>query len=155
MEKEAEVLKKHIQGRQLKLTRQRQIILDVLLAMPGHVTAEELYEASAKKNASIGLATIYRTLHLFCQAGLTQGREFGEGQTRYELVYNHHHHDHLVCLHCGKIIEFENMDIEHLQEQVAKEHFFKIQRHKLELYGACQECQKKAAHKAKQKGSRL
>ena len=151
MEKEIEVLKKHIQSRQLKLTRQRKIILDAFLSMPRHVSAEELYESSAKKNASIGLATIYRTLHLLSQAGLVQGREFGDGQTRYEFVYNHHHHDHLICVHCGKIIEFENMDIEHLQDQVAKEHSFIIQRHKLELYGYCKDCQKKEPHLVKRK----
>ena len=143
MENEAEVFKKHIQGHQLKLTRQRQIILDTFLDMPHHVSAEELYEASVKKNAAIGLATIYRTLHLLCQSGLVQGREFGDGQTRYEVVYNHNHHDHLVCTRCGKIIEFENMDIEFLQEEVAREHSFQINSHKLELYGYCQDCQEK------------
>jgi Fur family transcriptional regulator, ferric uptake regulator len=152
MENESEVLKKHIQGRQLKLTRQRKIILDTLLAMPRHVSAEEIYEASVKKNSSIGLATVYRTLHLLSEAGLIQGREFGDGQSRYELAYNQHHHDHLVCIHCGKIIEFENMDIEYLQEQVAIKHSFKIQRHKLELYGECKECQEKASRKNKRKG---
>ncbi|MHB8482845.1 MAG: Fur family transcriptional regulator [Nitrospiria bacterium] len=152
MEKEIEVLRKHIQGHQMKLTRQRQIILETFLSMPRHVSAEELYEGSVKKNSSIGLATVYRTLHLLSQAGLTQGREFGDGQTRYELVYNHHHHDHLICVLCGRIIEFENMDIEHLQEQVAKEHSFIIQRHKLELYGYCKDCQEKESHRVNRKG---
>ena len=149
MENESEVLRKHLQGHSLKLTRQRKVILDALLTLPRHVSAEELYAASIKKNSSIGLATIYRTLHLLCEAGLVQGREFGDGQSRYELAYNHHHHDHLVCIHCGKIIEFENMDIEYLQEQVAKKHSFKIQRHKLELYGECKECQEKASQPPK------
>lgn len=151
MENESEVLKKHIQGHQLKLTRQRKMILDTLLTLPRHVSADEIYEASVKKNSSIGLATIYRTLHLLSEAGLIQVREFGDGQARYELAYNHHHHDHLVCIDCGKIIEFENMDIEYLQEQVARKHSFKIQRHKLELYGECKECQERAAHLKRRK----
>ncbi|MBI1823900.1 MAG: transcriptional repressor [Nitrospirae bacterium] len=146
MEKEAEILKKHIQVHQLKLTRQRQVILDTFLTLPRHVSAEELYEASTRKNRSIGLATVYRTLHLLCQAGIVQEREFGDGQARYEIVSNHSHHDHLVCLSCGRIIEFENMDIENLQEQVAKEHSFIIQRHKLELYGYCKTCHRSTAH---------
>lgn len=154
MEKEIEVLKKHIQGHQLKLTRQRQVILETFLSMPPHVSAEELYESSVKKNSSIGLATVYRTLHLLSQAGLTQGREFGDGQTRYELVYDHHHHDHLICVKCGKILEFENMDIENLQEKVARDHSFIIQSHKLEIYGSCKECQKKEAPRTRQTGER-
>lgn len=149
MEKEAEILKKHIQVHQLKLTRQRQVILDTFLSLPRHVSAEELYAASTKINNSIGLATVYRTLHLLCQAGIVQEREFGDGQARYEIVSNHKHHDHLVCLQCGKIIEFENMDIENLQEQVAREHSFMIQRHKLELYGYCKECKRSSLHGAR------
>ena len=151
MENEAELLRKHIQVHQLKLTRQRQIILDTFLASPRHISAEELYAASAKKSRSIGLATVYRTLHLLCQAGIVQEREFGDGQARYEIVSNHNHHDHLVCLKCGKIIEFENMDIENLQEQVAREHSFMIRRHKLELYGECRDCQA-ATTPARRKG---
>lgn len=143
MEKEIEFLKKHLEIHQLKLTRQRRAILETFLTMPRHVSAEELYEKSVRKNASIGLATVYRTLHLFTQAGLSQGREFGDGQTRYELTLDHHHHDHLICLGCGKIVEFENNEIENLQEQVAREHAFRIERHKLELYGTCKECRDK------------
>lgn len=149
MEKEAEILKKHIQVHQLKLTRQRQAILDTFLMLPRHVSAEELYEASTRKNRSIGLATVYRTLHLLCQAGIVQEREFGDGQARYEIVSNHSHHDHLVCLGCAQIIEFENMDIENLQEQVAREHSFVIQRHRLELYGYCKSCQRSSSQGTK------
>ena len=136
--KESAVLKDHLARRQLKLTRQRQHILNAFLRME-HVTAEQMYRELAKKDPHIGLATVYRTLNLFCEAGLAQARHFGT-QTQYDNVAHKGHHDHLICTACGKIVEFENCQIERLQEEVARKHGFAIQTHKLELYGLCAGC---------------
>lgn len=135
---EMTVLKDHLGKHQLKLTRQREQILSVFLKME-HVTAEHMYRLLSKKDPHIGLATIYRTLNLFCDAGLAQARHFGT-QTQYDNVSHKGHHDHLICTSCGKIVEFENCDIERLQEEVAKRNGFVIQTHKLELYGLCSSC---------------
>jgi Fur family ferric uptake transcriptional regulator len=136
--KEIGVLKDHLAKHQLKLTRQREYILHTFLQNE-HITAEQLYRLLAKKDPHIGLATIYRTLNLFCEAGLAQARHFGS-QTQYDNVAHKGHHDHLICTGCGKIVEFENEDIERLQDQVAARNGFTIKTHKLELYGLCSHC---------------
>ncbi|MBM4123909.1 MAG: transcriptional repressor [Nitrospira sp.] len=132
------LLKDHLAKHQLKLTRQREHILTVFLNVE-HITAEQMYRMLAKKEPHIGLATIYRTLNLFCEAGLAQARHFGT-QTQYDNVSHKGHHDHLICTGCGKIVEFENCDIERLQEEVARRNGFSIKTHKLELYGLCSGC---------------
>ena len=137
-QEEIAVLKEHLAKRQLKLTRQREHILTAFLKMQ-HVTAEQMYRQLARKDPHIGLATVYRTLNLFCEAGLAQARHFGT-QTQYDNVTHKGHHDHLICTSCGRIVEFENCEIERLQEEVARKHGFRIQTHKLELYGLCSAC---------------
>lgn len=151
MGKEEEVLKKHISRHNLKVTKERSAVLRVFLDSERHITAEALYRKMKDEGATIGLATIYRTLNLFCESGLAEQRQFGDGQARYELIYNVNHHDHLICQECKRIIEFENEEIEALQKKVAKKNDFKIFSHKLELYGLCSSCSKtnpeKIAHR--------
>ena len=137
--KELDVLKQHLTKHNLKLTRQREYILNAFLKME-HVTAEQMYHLLAKKDPHIGLATIYRTLKLFCETGLAQERHFGT-QTQFDNVAHKGHHDHMICTSCGKIVEFQNCQIEKLQEEVAAKNGFTIQTHKLELYGLCADCQ--------------
>ena len=136
--KEMEALRHHLSKHNLKLTRQRELILVEFLKKE-HITAEEMYHQLAKKDPHLGLATIYRTLNLFCEVGFAQARHFGS-QTQYDNVSHKGHHDHLICTGCGKIVEFENEDIERLQEEVASGHGFTIKTHKLELYGLCSKC---------------
>jgi Fur family ferric uptake transcriptional regulator len=136
--KEMEELRHHLSKHNLKLTRQRELILVEFLKKE-HITAEEMYHQLAKKDPHLGLATIYRTLNLFCEVGLAQARHFGS-QTQYDNVSHKGHHDHLICTGCGKIVEFENEDIERLQEEVASGNGFVIKTHKLELYGLCSKC---------------
>lgn len=138
LQKDIAVLKDHLAKHQLKLTRQREQILEAFLKVE-HITAEEMYHRLAKRIPHLGLATIYRTLNLFCEAGLAQARHFGS-QTQYDNVAHKGHHDHLICTSCGKIIEFENEEIERLQTQVAHKHGFQITQHRLELYGICSGC---------------
>lgn len=140
MEREKEILREHITRHNLKHTRQRELILETFLKIGGHVSAEELYNKVVRRDPSIGLATVYRTLGLLCECGIAQQQEFGEGRTRFEIVHEYQHHDHLICTKCGRIIEFENCNIERLQEKVAKDNQFTIYTHKLEIYGLCSEC---------------
>lgn len=124
----------------LKSTRQRQLIVDAFLASDRHLSIEELYLKLRAKHPSIGYATVYRSLKLFAESGIAREMQFGDGQTRYEQMTEGEHHDHLVCTRCGSIIEFENQAIEQLQVEVAREHQFLVQTHKLELYGLCLKC---------------
>lgn len=139
-QKEIGTLREHLAKHHLKLTRQREHILQAFLRTE-HVTAEQMYRQLSKKDPHIGLATIYRTLNLFCEAGLAQARHFGS-QTQYDNITHKGHHDHLICTGCGRIVEFENCDIERLQEEVARRNGFTIQTHKLELYGLCGACRR-------------
>ena len=136
--KEMDVLRQHLAKHQLKLTRQRELILTAFLRQE-HVTAETMYHQLAKNEPHLGLATIYRTLNLFCEAGIAQARHFGT-QTQYDNISHKGHHDHLICTGCGTIVEFENCEIERLQEEVATKNGFVIQTHRLELYGLCARC---------------
>ena len=85
----------------------------------------------------VGYATVYRTLRLLAECKMANARHFGDGVTRYELADDEHHHDHLICVDCGAIVEFEDDAIELLQERVAERHGFTLQSHKHELYGHC------------------
>ena len=136
--KEMEILKGHLEKHQLKFTRQRELILDAFLKQE-HITAEEMYHQLARKDPHLGLATIYRTLNLFCEAGLAQARHFGT-QTQYDNVSHKGHHDHLICLSCGAIVEFGDPEIERLQDRAAALHGFEISSHRLEIYGKCPAC---------------
>lgn len=129
-----------IEEKGLKSTTQRDEIVNAFFNLKGHVSIEELHHEVQKKNQKIGYTTVYRTLKLLTESGLAHEREFGDGQARYEPVTTEEHHDHLICLKCGAIMEFENKKIEKLQEDVAKEHGFEVKHHKLELYGYCKKC---------------
>jgi len=135
--------KKFLAKKGLKSTQQRDLILEAFLASPSHLSTEELYLKIRKKHPSIGYATVYRTLKLFAESGIAVERNFGDKQTRYEVLSAEEHHDHLVCTVCAAIIEFEDPEIERLQENVAGRHGFKVLNHSLELYGICASCSEK------------
>jgi len=134
----------------LKATRQRHLIAKAFFATDTHISAEALYRRVSGRDRRIGLVTVYRTLKLLMEAGLAHERQFGEGRALFEHASSDRHHDHMICTHCGQITEFENCEIEALQEQVARRLGFTIQYHKLELYGHCRDCR---AHAGKGAGS--
>lgn len=136
-------LSAYLAGQGLKSTRQRDRILEVFVAAGRHLSAEELYLLIRKSDKGIGYATVYRTLKLLAEAGLAHERRFEDGITRFEYNAAEGHHDHLICTRCGRIIEFENEQIEELQRVVARKNKFLVDSHKLELYGLCEGCQMK------------
>ncbi len=107
-----------------------------------HMTAEDVYRLLLADNMDIGLATVYRVLTLFELAGLLERHFFESGKAVFEINHGKHH-DHLVCVQCGKVAEFYDPEIEKRQDRVALEHGFKIQDHALYLYGQCRDCQNK------------
>ena len=137
-EKEAAFLE-FIQSKGLKTTRQRATIVQVFFSLRGHISVEELLREVKKVNPRIGYATVYRTLHLLVESALVEERRFGDGLARYEGRNEVEHHDHMICLECGRIREFSNPKLLELQKQLAVENGFKIFRHRLELYGTCED----------------
>jgi Fur family transcriptional regulator, ferric uptake regulator len=117
----------------LRMTDQRRIIARVLSIANDHPDAEELHRRANKLDSGISLATVYRTVRLFEEAGIITRHEFGDGRARYEEVPDEHH-DHLIDVRSGKVIEFVNEEIERLQEKVARELGYKLVDHRLELY---------------------
>ncbi len=134
-----EILHDYLTAHGLRNTHQREVILAELLSFGQHVTTEELWDRVKAIDSSIGYATVYRTLRLFTECGIASKHDFGGGSARFESDSGHHH-DHMICTQCGKIIEFENEEIERLQDEVAASHQFKINSHRMELYGLCSEC---------------
>ncbi|MGZ3743610.1 MAG: Fur family transcriptional regulator [Pseudobdellovibrionaceae bacterium] len=134
-------LKKIIRALNLKVTTQRLAILKALHEGHRHVTAQELFEKVNRAYPEIGFATVYRFLKTLNEGHFVTEVRMGGLPARYELK-SKNHHDHLTCVQCGKICEFENKTIESLQEKVAKQFGYKLTHHVLELYGLCPKCQK-------------
>jgi Fur family ferric uptake transcriptional regulator len=135
-------LKKIIRQLNLKVTNQRMAILAALHEGRRHVTAQELYEKLNVRHPDIGFATVYRFLRTLTEGRFVTEVRMGGLPARYELTPKGHH-DHLTCVKCSKICEFENRAIEGLQEKVAHQFGFKLTHHVLELYGVCPDCQAK------------
>ena len=142
MQDKVQAYQDYIVQKGLKSTRQRDLIVEEFFKKHQHLTAEELWGRVREMDPKVGYATVYRTLKLLSECGLALKREFGGGHARYEHVTDHHH-DHLICLGCHNIVEFENEAIEKLQEKVCKKNNFKLVHHKMELYGYCQKCARK------------
>lgn len=140
IQKKQQNFRQHLILSGLKATRQRELIARAFFATNTHISAEALYRRISGRDRRIGLVTVYRTLKLLKEAGLAHERQFGEGRALFEHASSERHHDHMICTHCGKITEFENCEIEELQEQVARRFGFTLQDHKLELYGRCSDC---------------
>lgn len=135
-----ELLQKYLHEKGLKSTTQRDAIIDVFFKTNTHINLEELLKRVRRKNPKVGYATVYRTMKLLTGCGVAIERQFGDGQTRYEHIPDDSHHDHCICVKCGKIMEFENQKIEHLQKEIAEKMDFTVNNHKLELYGFCSKC---------------
>jgi Fur family ferric uptake transcriptional regulator len=118
----------------MKMTDQRRVIARVLSLADDHPDVEEVHRRASKIDQRISIATVYRTVRLWEEAGILDRHDFGDGRARYEEVTDEHH-DHLIDVKSGKVIEFQNEEIEALQERIAREHGMKLVGHKLELYG--------------------
>lgn len=136
-------LRKFLSANGLKSTKQRDLIIEMFFETKDHIDIDSLYKKIKEKNPRIGYATVYRTMKLLKESGLASERHFG---ARRHALYEPHlpdsHHDHLICVTCHKIVEFENKTIEKTQEIIAQKYRFKLTHHKHELYGYCEECKK-------------
>jgi Fur family ferric uptake transcriptional regulator len=126
----------YLTANNLNMTQQRELIVDQFLRSHDHVSIDELLARIRKRNKRVGYATVYRTLKLLVDSGIAHQRQFGDGQARYEIAGDHH--DHLICSKCGLILEFEDDEIERLQDKIAERlGGFEVIRHRHELYGLC------------------
>jgi Fur family transcriptional regulator, ferric uptake regulator len=144
------------QAEGLKSTRQRDLIVDEFLRCRGHVSIEELLRRVRRRHPRVGYVTVYRTLKLLAAADLAVPRQFGDGQTRFEVAdqVTRRHHDHLICTDCGLIIEFNQAEIERLQDEVARRLGFDVESHKLELYARCPRAAKRCDQTCPHLGAR-
>ncbi|KPJ51118.1 hypothetical protein AMJ40_00940 [candidate division TA06 bacterium DG_26] len=126
--------------REIRVTRQRREILRMFLAAEGHVTAGDLYYLMRRRGVKFAYSTVYRTLRLLEDSGIARRIDLGERGAQFEQKLPYTHHDHLICVKCGRSIEFMNPTIERLQEKIAKEKHFVPQRHSLVIYGLCEHC---------------
>lgn len=118
----------------LRMTEQRRTIAKVLEAAQDHPDVEELYTRASAVDPGISIATVYRTVKLFEEAGILEKHEFGDGRARYESA-DRDHHDHLIDMNSGEVIEFVDAEIEALQERIAAKLGYELKGHRLELYG--------------------
>lgn len=137
---EKQVFLSYLKSKGFKKTPQRQAILDKFLELKGHVSADELYREIRRKHPNIGHCTVYRALKLFQEAKIAGEVNFTGKRRRFEKEYSRGHHDHLICLSCGKAIEVYDQKIESLQDALVKKHGFVSVHHRMEIFGKCKSC---------------
>lgn len=141
---EQRVLAEYLVRHGLKRSAQREAILDAFVRAGSHVSVEDLLKIVRRREPAVGRTTIYRTLKLFQDAGLASELLLGS-EARFEPLWNRDHHDHLVCVSCGQIIEFQSPEIERLQEEIASGLGFTIEGHRHTIFGRCTRCSVKSA----------
>jgi Fur family ferric uptake transcriptional regulator len=137
---EMQVFMNYLGQKKLKLTPHRELILEKFIAEEGHRSVEDIYRGVRQDDPRIGYTTVYRTMKLLADCGLAREIDLADGITRYEHLYNHDHHDHMICMRCGASIEFFNAGIEAVQDAASAQLGFKVLDHRLQIYGLCKDC---------------
>jgi Fur family ferric uptake transcriptional regulator len=132
----------------LKNTNQRKILFDYIIRQKKHFSIDDVIDAAKKKSPYLGQATVYRMLNTMHRSGEIQEHSFRE-RTLYEVKNPDEHHDHLICIECDDIVEFNSPDIEDMQDQIAEENGYRLVDHRLDLKGVCSKCQEKKSGKKK------
>ena len=136
IERFSEYLSKH----GLKMTRERRVLIDQVLSARGHFDVDDLLGRLRKAGHAVSRATLYRNLPRLVDSGLIHKVEMARGQARYELMLGRHHHDHMICLTCGTILEFESPEVERIQEEVCRRKKFLMTGHSHQIRGYCEAC---------------
>ena len=130
--------KRKLSEKNYKFTKQRELIINTIIEKGNwHFSAEELFEELRKKDGEIGMATVYRTIELLKELEIIHVLDFKEESRKYELKLKDSHHHHLICKKCGKLIEFNDQDIDYFEKELEKKYNFKVTEHKLGFYGYC------------------
>ena len=146
-----QTLKEYVRENNLRYTPEREEIVRAIFSLENHFTVARVAEIVRARGGKTSVTTIYRNMQHLVRAGLVSEVKCGPGndEQHYEHVHHDEHHDHLTCLHCGKVVEFEDEAIEVLQRHVAEKYGFELIRHHLDLQGICRACrQREAARKA-------
>lgn len=136
-----EKLKQVLVKEGLRFTCQREEVWKEILSSNEHRDADEIYHSLRKKAVSVSRATVYRTIDVLVKNNMVRKLDVGIGPNKFEHKMGIKHHDHIICMQCGKIEEFVVNQIEKLQKKVAEEYGFKLGRHNLQLFGICKDCQ--------------
>ena len=134
-----ERFRRWLRDQRLPVTRPRDLIAELVFGSEEHLAAGAIAKRLEERGEKVGTATIYRTLDLLVQSGLVRANEFGEGFRRFEAA-GEEQHEHLVCLRCGRVIEFASERLERMLPIVADEHEFRHERHRIEVFGTCRQC---------------
>jgi len=142
--KDGGAFREFLSHRGLRLTAEREAVLREVFATRGeHFEPEELHLRLRQKGANVSRASVYRTIPLMIEAGIIEEVERVDKHAHYELTYGREHHDHMLCLGCGRVIEFLSEEMEELQDRLCAEHGFTGETHTLEIKGYCRKCAKK------------
>ena len=134
----------------LRVTAQRQVIIDTAFSTDKHFTAEQLLEWSRRKDKSVSRATVYRTLPLLTESGLVREMDFGKDYKFYDPNYAEHpRHNHIICQDCEKIVEFDSEKIERLENEISQRLGFSVKAHRLQITATCEELKKLGACRKK------
>ncbi len=139
--------RRFLRERSLPVTLQRELVAEVIFTAGGHLSVEDIVARLRDRGAHVGTATVYRTLDLLTESGMIVQRDFGEGFRRFERMHGGdvQHHEHLICIKCGKVIEFTNERLEKMKTLIAEEYGFRHHHHRLEIFGTCPECQRQGS----------
>ena len=133
--------RRYLRDRRLPVTRQREILAEIVLLSDDHLSAEAIRGRLRERGERVSTATVYRTLDLLVASGLARAHDFGQGFRRFESMPAQAHHEHLVCSACGRVTEFANERLERILPVIADEHGFRHEHHRVEVFGVCRECQ--------------
>ena len=142
-----DTFKAYLRDHNLPITPQRVAIAEAVLRSNRHLSAEDVATDVRERGASVGQATVYRTLDLLVRSGLVVERDFGEGYKRYEPARDEPHHEHLLCTVCGTVTEFRDERLDRMTTLVAEAHGFARLRHRLVIFGVCRDCQRGSARR--------
>ncbi len=142
MKSELQVFREYIRQRGLRRTGERERVLQTIFELGDHFDVDGLYLALRQKGEKVSKASIYRALPLFIDCGLVREVDFSDGHWHYEPIYGHTHHSHLRCLGCGRVVEFEAPALKALEDELARDHGYRIKGHSLQVHGYCRSCQK-------------
>jgi len=132
---------RYLREQGLPITQQREAVAQIVFSSSGHLSVENIAQQLRQEDERIGKATIYRTLDLLVKSKLVEEHNFGEGFKRYEHRLSRQPvHEHLICVECGTVIEFRSDEVQRIEERMLQDHGFTPARHRLEIYGLCQEC---------------
>jgi Fur family ferric uptake transcriptional regulator len=136
-----ERFRRYLRDHRQPVTRQRELIAETVFSSEDHLSVDAVQRRLKDKGIRVGTATIYRALDVLVDSGLVKAHDFGEGFRRFEPMTGQERHEHLICVKCGSVLEFSNEQLERMLPIIADEHLFQHQRHRVEVFGVCKDCQ--------------